>query len=134
MLPGVRLAEGDPNDSATLVRALRGHDALINLVGILNEDETIQYFLFELHQKFKSRYQGAPFHGAFITVVDAVGDERFRRNGAGAVGQNDHVEHMILGDRVADVQFAPDGRMFFTDPQDGGIYWVAPRTLTMPPR
>ena len=37
VLPGVRLAEGDPNDSATLVRALRGHDALINLVGILNE-------------------------------------------------------------------------------------------------
>lgn len=36
--------------------------------------------------------------------------------------------------RIADLQFAPDGRMFFTDDQDGGIYWVAPRTLRMPAR
>ena len=40
----------------------------------------------------------------------------------------------ILEGRVGDLIFAPDGRMFFTDPQDGGIYWVAPRTLTMPAR
>jgi glucose/arabinose dehydrogenase len=40
----------------------------------------------------------------------------------------------VLEGRVADLIFAPDGRMFFSDPQDGGIYWVAPRTLTMPAR
>lgn len=34
--------------------------------------------------------------------------------------------------RVADLQFAPDGRMFFTDDQDGAIYWVAPTDLRMP--
>ena len=31
--------------------------------------------------------------------------------------------------RVTDLVFAPDGRMFFSDDQDGGIYWVAPVTL-----
>jgi glucose/arabinose dehydrogenase len=36
------------------------------------------------------------------------------------------------GGRVADVAFAPDGRMFFTDDQQGIIYWLAPRTLRVP--
>ena len=31
--------------------------------------------------------------------------------------------------RVTDLVFAPDGRMFLSDDQDGGIYWVAPVTL-----
>jgi glucose/arabinose dehydrogenase len=34
--------------------------------------------------------------------------------------------------RVADVMFAPDGRLFFTDDQGGAIYWIAPRTLRRP--
>lgn len=34
--------------------------------------------------------------------------------------------------RVADVLFAPDGRLFFTDDQGGAIYWIAPRTLRKP--
>jgi glucose/arabinose dehydrogenase len=34
--------------------------------------------------------------------------------------------------RVADLIFAPDGRMFFSDDQDGAVYWVAPRMLRMP--
>lgn len=34
--------------------------------------------------------------------------------------------------RVADVLFAPDGRLFFTDDQGGAIYWIAPRTLRRP--
>jgi glucose/arabinose dehydrogenase len=34
--------------------------------------------------------------------------------------------------RVADVRFAPDGRLFFSDDQSGAIYWVAPRTLKRP--
>jgi glucose/arabinose dehydrogenase len=34
--------------------------------------------------------------------------------------------------RVADVRFAPDGRLFFTDDQGGAIYWIAPRSLPLP--
>ena len=33
--------------------------------------------------------------------------------------------------RTADARFAPDGRLFFTDDQDGAVYWVAPRTLAV---
>jgi len=36
--------------------------------------------------------------------------------------------------RIADLVFAPDGRLFFSDDQDGAIYWVAPRGLRVPPR
>ncbi|MEZ4409860.1 MAG: hypothetical protein R3A52_25810 [Polyangiales bacterium] len=36
--------------------------------------------------------------------------------------------------RVTDLAFAPDGRMFFADDQDGSVYWVAPRTLRSPAR
>jgi glucose/arabinose dehydrogenase len=36
--------------------------------------------------------------------------------------------------RVADLVFAPDGRLFFSDDQDGAIYWVAPRALRLPAR
>jgi glucose/arabinose dehydrogenase len=34
--------------------------------------------------------------------------------------------------RVADLAFAPDGRLFFTDDQLGHVYWIAPTTLTRP--
>ncbi len=34
----------------------------------------------------------------------------------------------IVG-RTADARFAPDGRLFFTDDEDGAVYWIAPRTL-----
>ena len=34
--------------------------------------------------------------------------------------------------RVADVLFASDGRLFFTDDQGGAIYWIAPRSLLLP--
>lgn len=34
--------------------------------------------------------------------------------------------------RVADVRFAPDGRLFFCDDQGGAIYWIAPRSLRVP--
>jgi len=36
--------------------------------------------------------------------------------------------------RVADVVFAPDGRLFFSDDQGGAIYWIAPKTLKRPAR
>ena len=36
--------------------------------------------------------------------------------------------------RVADLAFAPDGRLFFTDDQLGQVYWIAPTTLRMPAR
>lgn len=39
-----------------------------------------------------------------------------------------------LEGRVSELIFAPDGRMFITDDQDGAIYWIAPRTLRMPAR
>lgn len=34
--------------------------------------------------------------------------------------------------RVADLAFAPDGRLFFTDDQQGHVYWIAPTTLRVP--
>jgi len=34
--------------------------------------------------------------------------------------------------RIADVRFAPDGRLFFSDDHGGAIYWIAPRTLPVP--
>lgn len=36
--------------------------------------------------------------------------------------------------RVADLAFAPDGRLFFTDDQQGHVYWIAPRSLQIRPR
>jgi glucose/arabinose dehydrogenase len=36
--------------------------------------------------------------------------------------------------RVADLAFAPDGRLFFTDDQQGQVYWIAPRSLLIPTR
>lgn len=36
--------------------------------------------------------------------------------------------------RVADIAFAPDGRLFFTDDQQGQVFWIAPRTLQIPAR
>lgn len=37
VLPRVRIIEADPHNEEQLTRALRGHDAAINLIGILNE-------------------------------------------------------------------------------------------------
>lgn len=37
LIPGVRLVQADPYDTAGLISLLRGHDAAVNLVGILNE-------------------------------------------------------------------------------------------------
>ncbi|MEZ4407140.1 MAG: PQQ-dependent sugar dehydrogenase [Polyangiales bacterium] len=34
--------------------------------------------------------------------------------------------------RVTDVTFAPDGRLFFTDDQGGGVYWVSPEEMSFP--
>ena len=36
--------------------------------------------------------------------------------------------------RVSDLVFARDGRMFIADDESGSIYWIAPRTLRMPAR
>jgi glucose/arabinose dehydrogenase len=35
-------------------------------------------------------------------------------------------------ERPSDVTFASDGRLFFSDDQGGGVYWVAPTTLRRP--
>jgi glucose/arabinose dehydrogenase len=37
----------------------------------------------------------------------------------------------IVG-RVADIAFAPDGRLFFSDDQGGAVYWIAPVDLAVP--
>lgn len=37
LIPGVRLVQADPYDTAGLTSLLRGHEAAVNLVGILNE-------------------------------------------------------------------------------------------------
>jgi glucose/arabinose dehydrogenase len=37
-----------------------------------------------------------------------------------------------IAGHVADVVFAPDGRLLFSNDHDGAIYWVAPRTLRAP--
>ena len=42
------------------------------------------------------------------------------------VGQNKTIS------RIADVRFAPDGRLFFTDDHGGAVYWIAPRSLKIP--
>jgi glucose/arabinose dehydrogenase len=42
--------------------------------------------------------------------------------------------HEAAISRVADVVFAPDGRLFFSDDQGGAIYWIAPRLLRRPSR
>ena len=34
--------------------------------------------------------------------------------------------------RIADVRFAADGRLFFTDDHGGAVYWIAPRSLKVP--
>ncbi|MDO9018061.1 MAG: hypothetical protein Q8S73_12125 [Deltaproteobacteria bacterium] len=39
----------------------------------------------------------------------------------------------IVG-RVTDVTFAADGRLFFSDDQGGGVYWVAPEGMAVPPQ
>jgi len=34
--------------------------------------------------------------------------------------------------RLTDLVFAPDGRMFFSDDEGGGVYWLSPEPLAMP--
>ncbi len=35
-------------------------------------------------------------------------------------------------ERPSDVKFSPDGRLFFADDHSGRVFWVAPKTLTVP--
>ncbi|MBL8602943.1 MAG: hypothetical protein JNK72_13545 [Myxococcales bacterium] len=78
------------------------------------------------------------FHGAVGSWVNAgvrwapVDTSTHRPNRAveffvSGFGRTDSVS----GQRVADLVFAPDGRMFFSDDQAGAIYWVAPRNLAI---
>ncbi len=39
-----------------------------------------------------------------------------------------------IGQRVTDLVFSRDGRMFIADDHSGDVYWIAPRTLRMPAR
>lgn len=42
-------------------------------------------------------------------------------------------ERGVVG-RITDVTFARDGRLFFSDDQGGGVYWVAPEGMAAPTR
>jgi glucose/arabinose dehydrogenase len=94
--------------------------------------------------KWPEPYRGALFvalHGSFYTspawqgarIVVARTDPQTRM-------PIESWQHFVGGfgpqgsllDRPADVAFAPDGRMFFADDQGGGVYWVAPTSLTRP--
>jgi glucose/arabinose dehydrogenase len=81
-------------------------------------------FFIGFHGSFFDSWQGTRL--AFAHVDEAthhpVGELQTFVSGWGQ-GQG------IVG-RIADVRFSPDGRLFFTDDQGGGIYWVAPTGLT----
>jgi glucose/arabinose dehydrogenase len=96
------------------------------------------------HDKWPDPYKGAIFvalHGSFYTqppwggarIVFARVDPTTRMP---TEGWRDFVGGFGYGgsilDRPSDVAFAPDGRMFFADDQGGGVYWVAPNSLTRP--
>lgn len=95
-------------------------------------------------EKWPDPYRGAIFvalHGSFYTrpqwegarIVVAQTDPVTRmpvegwRDFVGGFGPQGSVL-----ERPSDVAFGPDGRMFFADDQGGGVYWVAPTTLTRP--
>jgi len=84
-----------------------------------------------------------PYRGAFF--VGLHGDYANWAHAGLQWASTDPVTHLPAGNtidfvtgvgrgksisRIADVRFAPDGRLFFTDDQGGAIYWIAPRTLT----
>jgi len=56
VVPGVRIRQFDPHDAAALGQELSGHDAVINLVGILNE----------------RGFGGAGFRRAHVELVETV--------------------------------------------------------------
>jgi len=86
-----------------------------------------------------------PYKGAFF--VGLHGDYANWMNAGLRWARTDPVTHLPTGptadfltgvgkgqpiSRVADVRFAPDGRLFFTDDPGGAIYWIAPRSLMRP--
>ena len=95
-------------------------------------------FDWDVQNAWPAPYRGAFFvgmHGSFETWVGT-------RLGWATVDATSHrptgeLKDFVTGfskqgpvvGRVADVRFAPDGRLFFTDDQGGAVYWVAPVDL-----
>ena len=95
-------------------------------------------FDWETGNEWPAPYRGAFFVGMHGSVDTWVGT----RLGWATVDATSHrptgpLQDFVTGfglkgpvvGRVADVRFAPDGRLFFTDDQGGAVYWVAPITL-----
>lgn len=89
----------------------------------------------------------APYaNGLFVGLHGVVGSWQYTginwapTTGAAHDIQADQAMNFLTGwghgtpneGRVADLAFAPDGRMFFTDDQLGHVYWIAPTTLQRP--
>ncbi|MDJ0657480.1 MAG: complex I NDUFA9 subunit family protein [Xanthomonadales bacterium] len=91
-VPGVRVQALDVYDSQALARSFEGADAVINLVGILNE----------------SGNNGAGFHRAHVTLLESVieacnqaGVERFLQMSALNAGKGDSFYQKSKGDAEA---------------------------------
>ena len=95
-------------------------------------------FDWELQNKFPAPYTGAlfmGFHGAFGSwngtglgwiPLDPVSHDPVAADQPFVTGFAS--SGPVMG-RICEVRFAPDGRLFFTDDQGGGIYWVSPKRL-----
>lgn len=98
-------------------------------------------FDWDLQEKFPAPYTGAlfmGFHGEFGTwngtglgwiPLDAGTHQPVAEDQPFVTGFS--LGGPVVG-RVCDVRFSPDGRLFFTDDQSGGIYWVSPTRLCRP--
>ena len=76
VIPGVRLQNADVHDSESLARHLEGHDAVINLVGILNEDR---------RQSFQRVH--VELTGKLISACEQAGVQRLVQMSALKAGQ-----------------------------------------------
>jgi glucose/arabinose dehydrogenase len=98
-------------------------------------------FDWDLQNKFPAPYTGGlflGFHGAVSSWVgtglnwaplDPMTHEPSLQDTPFVTGWSQ--SGPVVG-RIAEVKFSPDGRLFFTDDQSGGIYWVAPTTMRRP--
>jgi glucose/arabinose dehydrogenase len=96
-------------------------------------------FDWETAKKWPAPYTGGFFIGFHGSFFDAWRGTRlgFTQVDATTHHPTGNVQNFVTGwgqgqpivGRIADVRFAPDGRLFFTDDEGGGVYWVAPKDL-----
>jgi len=109
--PAIRLVEADIHAAGALQQVLPGHDAVINLVGILNESGTGQNSFRQVHAELPERVAAAAAEcdvGRLLHMsalhADA-GESRSRYLHTKGVGE-DHA-HTAGGDRVTVTSFRP---------------------------